>query len=185
VLLNALRALGALLLSLPRAQAFAPIVLWSALIYTLSSLSAEGIVSFGRGTFLVNLGHAPLFGLLGMWFALALPREQLRREGDERSGWPRIVGAGRAAVLAATAVWGVADELHQHLAGNGRDFSLLDVVTDVVGAACVLAVIDYAGRDGATDGGLLGRLGLGVLACLAAAALATWGPLLSPWAAWL
>jgi hypothetical protein len=185
VLLNALRALGAMLLSMPRAHAFAPIALWTVLIYTLSSLSAEGIVSFGRGTFLVNLGHAPLFGLLGVWFALALPRERLRRGAGERAGWPRTAGGARTAVLAATAAWGVADELHQHLAGNGRDFSLFDVVTDVVGAACVLAVIDYAGRDGATDAGLLRRLALGVLACLAAAALATWGPLLLPGAAWL
>jgi hypothetical protein len=175
-LLHALRAAGALLLCLPRARAAVPIALWSALIYTLSSLSTRGIRTLGKYTFLSNLGHAPLFGVLGLWFALALPRESIRRARKRFNGWPRVDRAGRCLVLAAVGLWGVADELHQHLAGLGRDFSLLDVSTDLVGAAAVLLVIDYAGRDGAAERGLCLRLVLGLLACAAAAALATWLP---------
>jgi hypothetical protein len=187
MLLHVLRALGALLLHLPRARAAVPIALWTALIWGLSSLSTRGIGTFGRITFLGNLGHAPLFGLLALWFALALPRETTApgRAGAPRSGWPQVDRAGRAWVLAAVALWGFGDELHQHLAGLGRDFSLFDLVTDLVGAAAVLAIVDYAGRDGAGERGLWGRLALGVAASVAAAALATWGPAGLPGAAWL
>jgi hypothetical protein len=187
VLLNALRALGALLLCVSRRRAAVPIALWTALIWGLSSLSTRGIGTLGRITFLGNLGHAPLFGLLALWFALALPREATapRRARAPRGGWPRADRAGRARVLAAVALWGFGDELHQHLAGLGRDFSLFDLATDLVGAAATLAIVEYAGRDGASERGLWGRLALGALACVAAAALATWGPAGLPGAAWL
>ena len=172
MLLHTLRAFGALLLHVSRAHAILPIALWSGLIYVLSSLSARGLGTIGRVTFLSNLGHAPLFGLLGLWFALALPREAAGRS----SGWPRLDRAGRGTVFLAVAIWSIADELHQGHAGRGRDFSLLDVVTGLVGAVAVLAVIDYAGRDGASERGLWARLGLGGLASALAAALATWLP---------
>ena len=179
-MLHFLRAAGALLLFLPRRAAALPVVLWTALIAWLGSWSSVGVGALGASALLTNLAHAPLFGLLALWFALALPRV-----GAGGGGWPRLGGADRGRVLAAVALWALADEVHQLVLNRGRDFSLLDIATDLVGAACVLAVIDYLGRDAAGERGLLGRLALGGAACLAAAASATWVPLLFPGAAWL
>ena len=199
MLTSVLRAVGALLLFVPRLRALLPALLWIGLIGWLGSWSSTGVGDLGRTAFLTNLGHAPLYGILALWLALALPRG--RPPGPDLAGagaatrgfhgalgvgaWPRIRGAGRWWVLGAVAVVGVADEVHQKLGDRGRDFSLFDVLTDLVGAACVLAVVAYLGRDEASDRGLAGRLALGLAACGAAAALATWAPLWFPGVSWL
>ena len=91
----------------------------------------------------------------------------------------------RLRIVVFAGAFGLVDELHQHLAGRGRDFSLFDVLTDVVGAACVLAVAAYVKRPGATAGGVAARLAVSTVACLAAAVAATWGPLAWPHLTWL
>jgi len=176
---SVLRRVGAALLRLPRERAWIPVVLWLALITWLSSRPSRDVPGGDWYPILTNLGHAPLFGLLGLWMALALPRE-----GGAR-GWPRLDAAGRRAVLLAVAACAVLDELHQHFGGRGRDLSLLDVGTDLVGAAGVLLVAAYAGRRDATSPGLWLRLGLAAGASVGMAAAATWVPGSVPDAWWL
>ncbi len=171
-----LRALGRVLLGTPRRLAWVPVVLWATLITWLSSRPSDDIERLGWSELLLNLGHAPLFGLLGMWAALALPRED---------GWPRIDARGCRAVLALVLACGLLDELHQHLGSRGRQFSLFDVVTDVTGAACLLWVAGHVGRRNATEGGLAARVLAGVGLCLAAALAATFAPSFLPPTWWL
>jgi hypothetical protein len=170
-LIGLLRATGRALLATPRRLAWVPVLLWLGLITWLSARPSQDLARLGWSSLLVNLAHAPLFGLLAMWMALGLPRA---------GGWPVIERSGTRAVLALVLVCGVLDELHQYLGGRGRTFSVLDVVTDVTGAACLLAVAAYVGRPDAELGGLGARVGAGLALCLAAAALATYGPRFLP-----
>jgi len=110
-----------------------------------------------------NLAHAPLFGLLALWLALAPPRE---------AGWPRLSRGAVLAILGAVVLYGLVDELHQTTV-PGRVASVLDILTDLVGAACTLWVVGYVGGRGASERGLWARLAAGVLACVAAALLAS------------
>ena len=161
--IRALRAVGRFLLGLPRAVPFLLAFSWMGLIWALSSQS------FGSGgpgnvywrTF-ANLAHAPLFGFLGMFLAAGL----LRPRPPET--WPRPSAAGTLLVLGLVGLYGAVDEWHQGLV-PGRDPSVLDVVTDVVGCACVLWVTAYLGRAGHSESGLRRRLLLGVLVCLVVA----------------
>ena len=174
-----LRGVGAALLRLPRGLAWIPVVLWLALITWFSSWPQKDVGQAGWTPIFTNLGHAPLFGLLALWMALALPREAGER------GWPRLDAAGRRAVLLAVGAAAILDELHQHLGGRGRELSLLDLGTDLVGAAGLLLVAAYAGRADATGAGLWLRIGLAAGACVGAAAAATWVPGSLPDVWWL
>jgi len=176
-----LRGVGAALLRLPRELAWIPVVLWLALITWFSSWPQKEVGRAGWTPIFTNLGHAPLFGLLALWMALALPR----RDGAGAGVWPRLDAAGRRAVLLAVGACAILDELHQHLGGRGREFSLLDMGTDLVGAAGLLGVAAYAGRADATGPGLWLRIGLAAGACVSMAAAATWGPDLAPDLWWL
>jgi hypothetical protein len=168
-----LRAVGRVLLGTPRGFAWLPVALWLGVITWLSSRPAGDLKRLGWSELLVNLGHAPLFGLLAMWTALALPREPIE---PREARWPRIDRPGFRLVLAFVLVCGALDELHQYLGGRGRTFSVLDLVTNGTGAVCLLGIAAYVGRPDARSTGLWGRLLLGVLACTGAAALATFGP---------
>ena len=79
----------------------------------------------------------------------------------------RILG-----LLLFVGAYGLVDEWHQSRI-PGRAPSLLDILTDVVGAACVLWIIGYLGRDKVSSGGLWNRLVAGVCVCVAAALLGT------------
>ena len=177
---NLLRAVGALFLFLPRRGAVVPIALWTALIAWISSWTSTGIERLGGTALLTNFAHAPLFGMLALWSTLALPRD-----GAGLRGWPRIDRAALLRVLLFVALVGTIDEVHQHLGAGGRDVSVLDLATDLVGAGATLAAIRYLGRDDASDRGLLARLAAGLAACLLAAAGATWIPGLAPDLPWL
>jgi len=61
-----------------------------------------------------------------------------------------------AGVLAGVLAFSLFDEFHQSMT-PGRDFSLLDVVTNLCGAACVLWTAAYVNRTG-EDRGLGWRL---------------------------
>lgn len=168
--LAGLSAAGRALLCVPRPLALVPVLSWMGLIWWLSSLSsAEGPPSW-TGGFITNLAHAPLFGLLALWLILLLPREQ---------GWPRLDARGIGLVLGFVLAYAVLDELHQ-ARSPGRSPSPYDVLTDGVGAACVLWIAGYLRTPGAGERGLLWRLAVGVLLCLVAAALATYEPFLFP-----
>lgn len=182
-----LLATGQVLLGLPRKGAAVVVLLWLGLIYWLSSWPAGGVPSFGASGLLTNLGHAFLFGLLGLWCALCLPRppHQARAGARGTRPWPPLGPRVRVLLVLLVALLGLLDESHQHLADRGRDFSLLDVLTDVTGAWCVLAIAAYLRRHDSSEAGLVARLVGAVGACLLAAALATWGPELWPDLGWL
>ncbi len=156
-------ALGRALQRVPRAGAALLVLGWMALIWSVSSIEyGPGNGLLGRIKFLANLGHAPEFGLLALWLVLLSPR---------RDGWV-VVSAARAWMLWAVSLgYAVVDELHQRSV-PGRDATAYDVLTDAVGAACVLWIVRYVGSSGASERGLWKRLALGVLACLLSAALA-------------
>jgi VanZ family protein len=93
---------------------WAPVVVWAAVIFALSSVSDLGT---GLGTWdlvLRKLAHAGEFALLGALLVRAL--------GDS------------GAAIAAGIAYAASDELHQHFV-PGRVGSPLDVAIDAVGVA--------------------------------------------------
>jgi VanZ family protein len=174
-LVGLLRAWGRALQRLPRARAWIPVVLWMGLISFLSSRPGRSGAPSALWAFLMNLAHAPLYGLLALWMALLLPRE---------NGWPRIDSRTSTFVIAALMAFGVTDELHQHFVVR-RDLSLLDLGTDLTAAACSLWVAASVGRSDSTEQGTVGRLLLAAGLCLAAAAAATSVPRFFPGVGWM
>jgi len=140
------------------------VVLHASGIWLLSSMSEVGSESDSLVlAILGNAAHAPLFGILGLWLAALV----LREEG----GWARVTPGACLFVLGFVGLYGALDEWHQSFV-PGRKSSPLDLVTDLVGGACVLWIVAYLGAPSRTEGGLVGRLALGTLLCFAAATLA-------------
>jgi len=165
-LVRLLRAAGRGLVRLPRWCGGAAAAGWMGFNYWLSSGTRAPQGSSPVFGFVSNLAHAPLFGLLALWWLVALPRRA------EPFPWV-VVTRGRAWLVFALVVgWGALDEWHQSSVA-GRDASLADLVTDAVGAASVLAVVVHAGRPDATARGVALRLVAGLCACAAAALVAT------------
>lgn len=166
-LLGLLRWVGARLVLLPRAGAAVLALGWAALIHRLSSQPFDSVPRGGLWAFASNAAHVPLFGLLALWLALALPRAR----GESRS-WPALTRRAAALVLLAVALYGALDEWHQST--TGRTPSVLDWATDVAAAAWVVLVAAHAGRGEATPSSTAARFAGGMAAALGAAALATW-----------
>jgi len=162
----ATRAAGRALLRQPRWLAWLAPLAWALLIWNASAGSVD--LDLPRGPWmgwLRNLGHAFLFGILTL---LLLPLA--RRAGD----WA-VLGRGTLTLIGAVAIaYGIADELHQRYV-EGRVSSPLDVLTDGVGVLAVLAVAAYAGRPEASEAGVRRRFTGGLVACLVAGAIATFG----------
>lgn len=163
-----LRALGARLAAAPLAAVWWLAIGWYALIWALSSRPAGPPSGSLAWSVVSNAVHAPLFGLWAVWLALLAPR----RTGE----WPAPSPTARAALLGVVALGGLVDEFHQHLWTAGRDFSVLDVASDLVGAAIALHMVEYLGSPRASRSGVFARLGFAALASLAAGALATFAP---------
>lgn len=160
-----LRGAGAWLLRLPRWFAALLALGWMAFIWNLSSGPIEvGGEGFGWAL-LANLAHAPLFGLLALWCCAALPRR------SEPFPWARLDARAIAFVLAIVAAYGALDEWRQSRSAT-RTPSGYDLATDLVGAAAVLLVVHQAGRASTSAARLGACLGLGALACGAAACIA-------------
>lgn len=160
----ALCRFGQGLLSLPRGAVVALLLGWSYLMLwamTLPSQPAEGI-NYLRN-WVSDLGHAPLFGL---WVLCMVPF--LPRNGE----WVVLGKRAWAVLLSMTLAFGVTSEWLQSSI-PGRVAAWGDVVTDLVGAICVLWVVSYLGSPGASESGTRSRLLWGVVACCAAALLAT------------
>jgi hypothetical protein len=160
----ALCRFGQGLLSLPRGAVVALLLGWSYLMLwamTLPSQPAEGINYFK--SWVTDLGHAPLFGL---WVLCMVPF--LPRNGE----WVVLGKRAWAVLLSMTLAFGVTSEWLQSSI-PGRVAAWGDVVTDLVGAICVLWVVSYLGSPGASEAGTRSRLLRGVVACCAAALLAT------------
>lgn len=145
---------------------------WMGLIWALSSRPPSDL-SLGTptGAWVSNLAHGPEYAGLALWLALAA-----RRAGAD------VAPAARAAfwIVLFCAAHGVVDELHQATV-PGRDASLLDVVTDVCGAAAAVFVLRAADDRRRFARAIL----LGLAACSAAAGLATFVPRLAPETTWL
>ena len=163
-LLAGLRALGARLLRLPRGAFAMGALLWIGMIAYLSSQTLEEAPGGPIWRFLGNGVHVPLFGLLALWVALALPR----RDGDR---WPRLTAWSGVAIVAFIALNGALDEWHQST--TGRTASVSDVLTDTVAAVWVVVVATYVGGGEASASGVRKRLWGGVALCLLAVAIAT------------
>jgi VanZ family protein len=94
---------------------WAPVVLWAAVIFALSSLS-----DLGTGDLLLRkLGHAAEFALLGALLLRAVAVERL--------------------ALSLGIAYAATDELHQHFV-PGRVGSSFDVLIDAVGVAIGVAL---------------------------------------------
>ena len=164
-LVVALRWAGLVLLRAPRPLVWGFVILHASGIWMLSSVSDVGPeVDSWIWSVLGNAAHAPLFGILGLFLAGAIFREE--------RGWARLTPATVLAVLALVGGYGALDEWHQSFV-PGRHPSPFDLVTDLVGGACVLWIVAYLGAPGRSERGLYVRLGLGVLLCFASAALAS------------
>jgi len=169
-----LRVVGRLLLCLPLPVRWVPAAGWIALIWELSSrsIAAPAGSGFGFGVFW-NLAHPFEFGVLAVLLALLLPRTD---------GWPRLDAPARIGLAALIVCLAAADELHQSTIPE-RNASLLDVVSDTVGAWCALSA---ARRVAEHDALALKRSVIrGLCACLAAALAATLGTILFPELDWL
>lgn len=157
-----LRAVGGFLVRVPWPLVVVMWAGWAAVIFDLSSKRRPVVTSESPlWEFLSNLAHAPLFGVLALFAAALLMREQ-------GGGWPRWRAGRAAAVVLITLLYGLADEWHQSTV-PGRDASLMDVLTDTVAAVMVVWVVHGVG---AGERALLWRLVVGVLLCAAAALLA-------------
>ncbi len=168
VWLTALRRAGRFLLARPTPVKWGLCAGWMALLWTLSGQPMP--VTEGGGpiwTVVANAGHAPLFGILGLLVcALVLA-------GRGTDTW-RIGGREVSLVVGWVALYGTLDEWHQSRT-PGRDPSSFDVLTDLVGAACVLWISAYVGGARATETGLRRRILAGIALCLVAALLASFG----------
>ncbi len=170
------RALGRLLCAAPRPLALVLCAAWYGLIWLSSSRHGSSEPSSLAWQILSNSAHAPLFGLWAAWLSLLVPRDD---------GWPDLRGRSRTVLLLAVAVGGLLDELHQHLWSQGRDFSVLDILTDVVGAWFALRLVRLAGDATVDERRWLVALGLAVLGSFAAGACATLVPRCFPGVGWL
>jgi len=164
------RSAGDRLARVPRGVGALLAVLWGAFVWWLSSGPPPDVPVAWRFAYVFNLAHAPLFGFLALFAALALPREPEPEPGRPR--WPILSLGARALVMTAILGYAAIDEWHQASTPE-RTSTWLDVVTDLVGAAAVLAVAAYVARSDATPRGLWTRLAVGLAACCAAAWLST------------
>ena len=102
-------------MALPRALSlWLPVVLWAALIFTLSSIPDLGTGLGGWDLVLRKAAHAAEFAVLGFLLVRALGRE--------------------LAALAAGIAYAASDELHQSFV-TGRQGTVLDFLIDAVGVA--------------------------------------------------
>jgi len=163
---------GAALSLLPRGVAWLLPLAWCGLIFFLSSrqVVAPALGTSVAAAFLGNLAHPGAFGLLALLLTAALaPRE---RHGGLR--WATLTPERGLWVVVLCALYGFTDELHQATV-EGRDASLLDIVSDVVGAAFAVWTIRALTPPGATRREVVSRILLaGLLASAASAGLSTW-----------
>ena len=155
-----LRRLGRALVALPAPLSWGLPLAWAGLIWFLSSQSiATPGGDYLLWGFLGNLTHAPLFGILALFLTAALSNARRAAPEDGEAGGvvglPRPPFGRRMVVLVSVLVYGIVDEWHQSYT-TGRHSTGSDVVTDVVGAVCVLWIVHYitapSGADALEEG---------------------------------
>jgi len=170
--LESLRALFGRLRSVHPALGVVLALAWMALIWALSSRPPTDLTPGSpTGAWVSNLAHAPEYAGLATWIALAS-----RRAGADVAPSARL----SFWIVAFCVVHGVVDELHQSTV-PGRDASVLDIVTDLVGALAAITVL-RAVKDPRR---FTRAIFVGLLACIAAAGLATFLPRFLPEISWL
>ncbi len=164
-----LRGVGRALLTQPRPLSWLAPLAWAAVIFSMSASAGvlEDLPVLPLQGFIWNFAHPVVFGLLALLIVPIAPR---RVEGGRR--WTSIGGIGAVWTVVLVTLYGFTDELHQSTV-PGRDASLLDVLSDGVGAAAVMVIVLHLGRREPRPGGLRARLLWGLTACAAAAGLAT------------
>ena len=167
----AARLLGTVLVTQPRLLSWLAPFSWAALIFVLSSgqPSLGGFDLGAFGGFLMNLAHPGVFGVLAL---LLIPLFG-RRKGPHGLRWTAISPVGALWLVALVSLYGFTDEVHQSMV-EGRDASLLDSLSDAVGAYFVVRVTLYLSREDANTAGLLRWLLAGLATSVASAGLATW-----------
>lgn len=163
-LVPGLRRAGLVLLALPAPLVWTLVVAWMGAIWLLSSRHGSDQTASSLRAVVANMAHAPVFGLLGLMIAAALLRPAAV------AGWPAVDLRRGASVLAGVGIYAVIDEWHQSFV-PGRSSSAMDVLTDLLGAGCVLWIVAYLGRGEASERGLGLRLLAGIAACTISAAL--------------
>ena len=171
LLVRSMRLVGTVLVSQARILSWLPPLAWAVLIFFLSSGQPSlGGVDLGEfGGFVTNLAHPFAFGVL----ALLLVPMFGRTTGPHGLRWTKLSPQNAVWVIAFASLYGLTDEIHQSTV-EGRDASLLDWLSDFVGAYFVVRVVLYLGRSDADARGLRRWLLAGLAASLAAAGLATW-----------
>jgi len=177
--LSHLRRAGRFLTGIPRPLAWALVFGWMGGVWWLSATTIDLPLpedARWRPLF-TNLGHAPLFGVLALLLAGALLGPSVSSDPASGPGALPVLSPTRALVIGLWAgTWGIVDEWHQSRV-PGRDATVLDVATDLVGVLCTLWVVTYVLRADALELGTRRRLLVGVLLCLLAASVATFLPL--------
>lgn len=150
----------------PRWTAWIALAAWVGFLFYMSSQSPPEPrpTSTILRAWYMNLRHAPAYGLLATLILWSLARRGEPWASDRL----RIVWA-----VALTTLYGVSDEIHQSFV-PGRDASVLDLITDLVGALFALHLL-RAVEQSRPGRAYVPILAWGVPACLAAALLATFG----------
>ncbi len=162
-ILGGLRGFGRALQRLPRWAGCLLAIGRIGFIWTLSERPGGGTPASFWSSWGFNIAHAPLFGIIALWLLVAYPRNE---------GWPQMTLRLVLLTLVAVLLNAVADELHQAQVA-GRDASVFDVLTDLVGAACTLWLASYVGSDKASPRGVLVRFGAGLALCALSGLAAT------------
>jgi VanZ family protein len=97
-----------------------PVVVWAAVIFTLSSIPSLGTGLGAWDTVLRKAGHMTEFAILGALLLRALGRE--------------------LPAFSAGVAYAVTDEVHQHFV-EGRHASAVDVALDSVGVAIGILIV--------------------------------------------
>lgn len=177
LLLRPLELVGRALLDLPVSVRWIPGACWMGLIFVLSMQEFGG----GGGASGIAWGiasngyHCFEFGVLALFLCVFLPRE---------AGWPRLEARERAWILLAVLLYAASDEWHQVYVPS-RNASVLDLVSDLVGATLALLAARRVAGPHADAARLVRIVLLGIPLCIACAAIANGMPQWFPDAAWM
>jgi len=160
----------------PRVFAFTALVLWLATIHHFSSQPPPEPhkVSGPLIGWVMNLRHAPAFGILGVFALWATSRAGVRLVATNARVWTAVLVAG---------AYGCVDEIHQSYV-PGRDASVCDILTDIAGAWTCARLL-RAIEDSESRSVFARILAVGLPACAVAAWLATIAGRVWPDVGWL
>jgi VanZ family protein len=110
-----------------RLRLWAPVIVWAALIFVLSSISQPPALPSGITD---THGHFVQYGVLAGFVLRAL----------SRGAWRGVTAATVVGAAALATLYGASDEFHQSFVPL-RDSSWLDLAADAIGAGAAAALI--------------------------------------------